>query len=183
MLSIALKDPKVKAKLVNSEQTSCLVAKFANSQPPMLWQFDLERNHSFTLTVRDRDEGAALGFLTPQGDFTAMATFPNREEAEEAMAAVQKALMRQRRRNSFDLWRWFWVGVTVLILVFCFSVLQGIAARKAALQTAVTSRVPAATAVAGTSGAVPAPAAPEPKASMRNGVPLPADDLLTPPTE
>ena len=72
-----------------------LVVAFQKSAPPLIWKFDLERNHSFTLALQDKDnEFAVRRQLTQAANFSRRALCSDREAAEEAFAAVQKALMK-----------------------------------------------------------------------------------------
>lgn len=73
-----------------------LVATFAKANPPLIWRFDLERNHSFTLALQGDDNEWELGVTSPKGEFTPVARFPLREDGEEALARVGAVLAKGR---------------------------------------------------------------------------------------
>ena len=65
-----------------------LVATFHRATPPLIWRFDLERNHSFTLTLQGEEGEWELGIASPRGEFHPVARFASREEAEESFNLV-----------------------------------------------------------------------------------------------
>ena len=93
MFAIVMKPSRTCAKPIGQS----LVATFHTASPPLIWQYDLEKNHSFTMTVQGEDGKWALGVTTPQGLFTPIAHFALRAEADEAFAVVERAMTRPRR--------------------------------------------------------------------------------------
>lgn len=88
-----------------------LTVAFRKANPPMIWRFDLERNHSFTLAIQGEEGDWELGVTSPKGDFFAVTRFLDKEAADEAFNNVQKALTRHKSS-----WR-KWLGRSVIALV------------------------------------------------------------------
>jgi hypothetical protein len=150
-----------------------LVASFASATPPLVWKFDLERNHSFTIALQGEAGDWELGITSPKGEFYPIAHFPAKEDAEDALDKVQKVLMKKKRTVFATVLRWaFGLGVIAFIL-FClfgyFSVKS--VSSLAGLQNNMAAGMP---------GAV-MPTAPSAPAVFKPGVPLSADDVLQPP--
>ena len=72
-----------------------LVATFHKANPPLVWKFDLERNHSFTLALQGEEGDWELGLTSPKGDFYPITHFLTRDDAEEAFRQVNKALAQR----------------------------------------------------------------------------------------
>lgn len=72
-----------------------LTAGFHGANPPLIWRFDLERNHSFTLALQGEEGDWELGVTSPKGDFYSVVHFLAREDAEEAFAKIEKILSRK----------------------------------------------------------------------------------------
>lgn len=92
------KKPDVTTKLVQREPGYCLLASFENSVPPVVWRHDLAKNPTFSLSLRGSGDDWTLGITEHtqhKADFVSIARFDNREEAEDAYAAVQKALFNK----------------------------------------------------------------------------------------
>ena len=141
----------VNAKLVGNT----LVAVFRASDPSLIWKFDLERNHSFTLALQGEEGDLELGVTSPKGEFYSVARFASREDAEEAFAAVQKVLMKKRwcRMKGWLAWA---IGIAILILLIMF-----------------IGRIIGGHSSVGSSAAS--------QNNLPQGVPLPADQILEPP--
>lgn len=150
-----LSGPKksVQAKLVGTT----LVAAFRASNPSLIWKFDLERNHSFTLALQGEDGDFELGVTSAKGEFYAVARFASREDAEEAFVAVQRVLMKRK-------WGWVKCLLIGIVSVLCVALLIVLFDRYFSGHT--LSVIPA----SGTPGSLP------------QGVPLPADQVLKPPS-
>ncbi len=73
-----------------------LTAGFHSASPPLIWRFDLERNHSFTLSLQGEEGEWELGVTGPKGDFYPVGHFVSRDDAEEAFARVEKLLACRR---------------------------------------------------------------------------------------
>jgi len=93
MLSIVMKPSQTCAKMIGQS----LVATFRAALPPLIWQYDLEKNHSFSVTVQGENGKWSLGVTAPHGEFTPIAQFNARAEADEAFAVVERAMRRPRR--------------------------------------------------------------------------------------
>jgi hypothetical protein len=164
---VGMKKAEAKVKLIRHNTTPCLVATFTASEPPAVWQFDLDKNHSFTLLLKEAEGLWALGFMEPGKSFIPVVRFASLDDAEAAYAAVQKALMKQQRLRRFRLWRWLFLVIAVLVLfVLSQSISVRFGTRKDALGTGTTSLQ---------QGSAPAPLNP---GEIQNGVPLSADDVL-----
>jgi len=77
-----------------------LTAGFHGANPPLIWRFDLERNHSFTLALQGEEGDWELGVTSPKGDFYSVVHFLAREDAEEAFAKIEKILSRKQSAIS-----------------------------------------------------------------------------------
>ena len=162
--------------MINTTEAKCdglvLTVAFPTANPPLIWRFDLERNHSFTLALHREEKGDwALGVTSPKGDFCPVASFVLREEAEDALAKVGKALAQKKPlacangSSSLVARALTVVGIAaafIILIVLLFALLVGHRPRP------VSSAAPAASTVM--QGAV-----------MQDGVPLSADDVLKPP--
>jgi len=93
MLSGLSGKASTKAKIVHWNQSPCLLARFSTSTPPMVWQLDLQKMTSYTITVVQKDGAWDLGYTVPQSDFTVIAHFDERHDADYAYDAIQKALL------------------------------------------------------------------------------------------
>ena len=144
----------VKAERVGSD----LIASFGRAEPPLVWKFDLERNHSFTLALQGEEGDLELGVTSPKGEFYPIARFGAQEDADEAFAAVQKILMKGKRGRLKTFFVWFGGFIALAIVVLAASHYLGTR----------TSRMESVTGISGAS-------------QMPEGVPLPADQVLKQP--
>lgn len=151
----------ISAKLVGSN----LVATFPTANPPLIWKFDLERNHSFTIALQGENGDWELGITSPKGEFYPIAHFPAKEDAEEALGKVQKVLMK-KKHSGF----WCWVRRILGFLLFVVLVLVfwDVLADKIPSLTISTLRSAAGPKVSTMPGITP-------------GMPVSADDVLQPP--
>ncbi|MGB9152046.1 MAG: hypothetical protein WCD70_03050 [Alphaproteobacteria bacterium] len=78
-----------------------LTAGFHAANPPLIWRFDLERNHSFTLALQGEEGDWELGVTSPKGEFYPVVHFLAREDAEEAFIKIEKVLSRKRGPMSY----------------------------------------------------------------------------------
>ena len=78
-----------------------LTAGFHAANPPLIWRFDLERNHSFTLALQGEEGDWELGVTSPKGEFYPVVHFLAREDAEEAFATIEKTLARKQSTFSY----------------------------------------------------------------------------------
>jgi len=135
-----------------------LVAGFHCANPPLIWKFDLERNHSFTISLQGEDGDWELGLTSPKGDFYPIARFINRELADEAFHALQKILMKSKLPlPALPKTLLGWLGL--LALCFVLVILAHLAAVSVRSHGATLANVPGAP-------------------LLRPGVPQAADDLL-----
>jgi hypothetical protein len=151
-----------------------LTVGFHNANPPLIWRFDLERNHSFTLALQGEDADWELGVTSPKGDFYPVAHFAAREDAEEAFVKLEKALSMKKAASSIVA-KSLLALVAVVVLVAAGVTLFGfyVSHKVGATSTTVTL-------------AAPSPAQPQTPAviqlnGLEPGVPLSADDVLKPP--
>jgi hypothetical protein len=80
-----------------------LIATFHKANPPLVWKFDLERNHSFTVALQGEEGDWELGLTSPKGDFYPITHFLTREDADDAFRCVNKALARHGSPLGFIL--------------------------------------------------------------------------------
>lgn len=85
--------PQVKARVVCWNKVPCLIASFKASNPPQVWQMDLEKLTSYTLRLVEKEGEWDLGYAEPDDVFKSVAHFDERHDAECAYEAVQKALI------------------------------------------------------------------------------------------
>lgn len=151
---------------------STLIAGFHKAKPPLIWSFDLERNHSFTLALQGEEGDWELGVTSPKGDFYSVTRFLSREDADEAFARVQKALMTEKRSTS-----WLVAKIAAAIAGFLVLMCVLLAVAFAVLQSRVIQSMSAVHAVS------PAPMveAPAHNPEAEPGVPVPADEFLKAP--
>ena len=139
---------------------SMLTVGFYSAKSPLIWRFDLDRNHSFTLSLQGEEGDWELGVTTPKGDFSSIAHFDEREDAEDALVKVEKSLASK------------WGGTALVLKVVALVALVAVGIVLAVgLYGFIVSQQPSSSAV-GKAGA---------PAQMRDGVPLSADDVLQPP--
>ncbi len=146
-----------------------LTAGFHNASPPLVWRFDLERNHSFTLSLQGEEGDWELGVTSPKGDFYPVVHFDAREDAEDALEVVEKALSRKRGSASLLTKALAAVGVLAILTVI------GVVAYGSFIehQIMATQLAPTSSAIEPTFMQAPAPDA--------EGVPLSADEILKAP--
>ncbi len=144
-----------------------LVAAFHNANPPLVWKFDLDRNHSFTVALQGEDGDWELGITSPKGEFYPVAHFLVRENAEEALASVQKILMKKRCSKVWSVIRFLLILIVVagLLLVAGGYLMATGFSRMGFLMPSLSAGSP--------------PAAPS--AMIPSGVPVPADQFLQAP--
>ena len=143
-----------------------LVAAFHRADPPLVWRFDLERNHSFSLALQGEDGDWELGLTSQKGEFYPVARFTTREDAEDAFAGVEKVLAKGRHsalRGALKIAGIVTVAALALATAFTLMVTYNV--------MHLASHYPGAETQA--QGAAPP--------AMKNGVPLPADQYLRPP--
>jgi hypothetical protein len=163
----------VEAKLVGPN----LVAAFHNAHPPLIWNFDLVRNHSFTIAMQGEEGDWELGITSPKGEFYPIAHFASRDDAEEAMARIQTLLMKSRRPK--------WIGwlKAIVIIIVVGLLLLGLASYL--ITRMATSMgmggIGGGMGSAAMGGMMPQLAAPAAPAPTPMGVPLPADQVLQAP--
>ena len=91
-----------------------LVAGFHRANPPLIWKFDLERNHSFTISLQGEDGDWELGLTALKGDFYPIARFVGHDDASEAFQTLQKTLMKKTRYLPSLPKSWLgWLGLLI----------------------------------------------------------------------
>jgi hypothetical protein len=153
-MSLFSKKP-IEAKLVGSN----LVAAFHRANPPLIWKFDLDRNHSFTVALQGEEGDWELGITSPKGEFYPIVHFVMHEHAEEALSAVQKILMKKRRSK-------IWMAIKFLFFVLVIVGLMG----AGGLYVFKALRMPSMDNFVSSPSATPV--------SPPSGVPVPADEVL-----
>ncbi|MBV8061237.1 MAG: hypothetical protein JO253_06905 [Alphaproteobacteria bacterium] len=173
---MALGKTAVEAKRVGSS----LVATFNRAKPPLIWRFDLERHHSFTLSLQGEQGDWELGMTSLKGDFHPIVTFTAREDADEAFAAVAQILAKgaTSKRNWLKSLLKL-VGVCIVlfvILLFCMVAFVRFEAKESVMHSGLPATM-------GMAGSAPGGTAAKPteNASPKVGDPQSADDVLRPP--
>ena len=146
-----------------------LVAVFDKANPPVVWRFDLQRNHSFAMRLKTESDGWDIGVSSPDTDFLPVAHFAQENDARQAFDAVQKTLSYKRFSK-------LWLGVKIvlagIVLLFAMSAAwQGVSALYRHWMPATPMGVP----MSADTVIVPPPAA---KTAPKLGVPQSADDVL-----
>src|ERR1700722_15946366 len=94
---------------------NAVVAAFHKANPPLVWRFDLERNHSFSLALQGAEGDWQLGLTSSEKEFQAIAHFAERTDAERAFTETEKILAQGK-----SLWATVAMkilGVIALVLV------------------------------------------------------------------
>ncbi len=161
--------------MLNVTEAKCdgttLTAAFPTASPPLIWRFDLERNHSFTFSQRGGDGKWELGVTSPNGDFCSVAYFTSRAEADDALVKVGHALAHKRPDFAVGLASG---GMPSALIIRSLTVV-GVAAAVIILLVFLVSPFLHKT------HAVSSATASAPTVVQEDGVPLSADDVLTPP--
>lgn len=163
-----------KARIVRRNETSCLLVSFGASNPPLLWQYDLEKLSDHAMTLQEKNGEWDLGLSQPGGAFSPVAHFDERAPAEEAYARVSRALVCEAASSPRR-----GVGKKVLIAVGLILL--------ALFVTDLFSTEPAqprGEAVSSASNGQPSPQTqinPPARQEIQTGVPMNADDVLEPP--
>jgi hypothetical protein len=164
-----------------------LVATFAKANPPLIWRFDLDRNHSFTLALQGDDQEWELGVTSPKGEFNPIARFPSREDAEEALASVGAILSKGSFSWVASLFKTIGIGALVGVIILLG---LSLVARMAQTHVAPPAPAPVVQGSVAPPPLSPPPAAPAPilnpasptsAPAPTGGIPMPADDVLKPP--
>lgn len=154
-------------KTKSARRGQILTVGFHNANPPLIWRLDLEQTHTFSMILQGAEGDWDLGMTSPRGEFTPVAHFSAREDAEDAFDEVEAALSAVQRGPLFR----FFKGV-LYACILLIAVGEGIGLYK------YLTELPAATKIAApVVEQKAAPAAPEP------GKPVSADDVLQAPAE
>jgi len=143
-----------------------LTVGFHGANPPLIWRFDLERNHSFTLSLQGEEGDWELGITTPKGDFYPVVHFVAHEDAEEAFIKVEKILAKRKGTASLIAKALLAVAALALLVVGGVLLFGFYVGHR-------TSPILSSTTVAPTT----------PPSQIKEGVPLSADDVLKPPAQ
>ncbi|MER2519233.1 MAG: hypothetical protein ABTQ34_00915 [Bdellovibrionales bacterium] len=73
-----------------SRNEGSVVFAFRDAEPPLVWRYDLSRDPCFTMITRVNEAGWEVGFVQPSGNFSRIATFPERELADAALYKIAR---------------------------------------------------------------------------------------------
>lgn len=94
-------------------QGRVLVAAFDHSNPPVVWRFDMDKNHSFALAIQGKEGDWHLGVWNPRGEFSSVARFEQRGDVDYALQKLRDTLLA----NGVSLWQEVTHAVVVTIAV------------------------------------------------------------------
>ena len=157
--------PREKSDVTAKIVDHTLVASFRTSNPPTVWRLDMEKNHSFTLSIQKRAEDWELGVMSPKGEFTVVARFDDRREVDQAFAAVETAMFRNPHSTGAKVWR-----ISAMVAAILAVIMAGIMVLTW-LQLAFSPKIVP-------SGAEAPAARSSAAAPVKNGVPVDADAVL-----
>lgn len=146
---------------------STLVAVFNKAEPPLVWNFDLDKNGQFSLSLQGEDKKWQIGVTSLKGEFNPIACFPRHEDALEAFTLVQKILMKGHRSSWTVQGLLSQAFVSAVVVMFMFGMLVGFLHYE---RMKIASHMIKASANGHSM-------------EMENGIPLPADEVLKPPQE
>jgi hypothetical protein len=145
-----------------------LVAAFHKAKPPLVWRFDLERNHSFSLALHGAESDWQLGLTMPTGEFQTIAHFAMQADAQHAFTETEKILAQGKPTVTSTILKIVGLlGLVFFIAIVIFGFL---------VQNNYIPKPHPYSPIANTPGKSPA------KPEAKSGVPLPADEFLTPPS-
>jgi hypothetical protein len=107
----------VKVKQVGGD----LVASFDSAEPMLVWKFDLQRYHSFTVALKGEEGDWVLGVTSPREQFYPVAHFPIRRDGEMALKKVHKVLAKKKSSTFMSFIKYFSV-LAMLVFVMYFAV-------------------------------------------------------------
>lgn len=146
-----------------------LTVFFKVSEPPLLWRWDLEKNHSFSLSLHRQEGEWELGVTVAGGEFQPVAHFDDYEAAEKALLSIEAALMEKTKgaASCSCLSSSFKVGlVSLIVFVALAGAVFWSGHKKTSVKTTVTTEQIA-------------PVANESQdKGAQEGVPLSADEVL-----
>lgn len=155
MIVLSLQTPRTRVKITGGS----LIASFSESQPPTVWKLDLKKNHSFAVTLLEREGKWVIGTNSGKDEFTPMVLFNHREDAAEAYEHIQKAMMRTPWVPVRGYWK---LVVGLIVLLGLFYVLSNVFTGSGSAPEIVP-------------GVAQAPI-------VKHGVPQSADEILQPPS-
>lgn len=164
-------------------ENNALVVSFNNAEPPLIWRLDLERNHSFTLSLQGEAADWDLGITTAKGEFYPIARFAEREDAEDSLARVNTVLSRNRAYGSVVF------KSIIAVLIFATIILVGIPVGAFYLMRDATGVLSSSMGMGAMSSAVGGAAgfagggSLAPSVTIQEGVPMSADDVLEAPPQ
>ena len=101
-MSLDSKHP-VEAKRIGT----AIIAAFHRANPPLVWRFDLQHNHSLSLALQGDEGEWELGLTSPKGEFHPIARFVMREDAEQAFLSIERILSKTQTN-------WFRLGLKII---------------------------------------------------------------------
>lgn len=168
MLSSLIPQRAVRAKLLNDNNALHLLAAFNASSPPVIWLYDLKKSESATIRLQEKEGEWDLGVIPHQGSFSSVAHFDERHDAEAALAVIKQTVLRGRFFPVLGPWIRF--ALVLLALLVSFGLFVEVPAEKdVSTKDTITTTEPNTKETA-------------PKA-MIPGIPMKADDVLTPPID
>ncbi|MGB4101417.1 MAG: hypothetical protein WBK91_05875 [Alphaproteobacteria bacterium] len=162
--------PREKSNVSAEIVGNTLVASFRASNPPILWRLDMEKNHSFTLSIQKPAEDWELGVMSPKGEFAVVARFDERHEVDQAFTAVETAMFRNPHSTGAKVWRISMMVAAILAVTMIGFIVYSV------VQTALNPDVMRRAAAARPAAAAGATAATAP--TLKSGVPADADAVL-----
>ena len=164
-----LSRPPVEARRIGAT----LVATFHRANPPLIWRFDLDRNHSFTLALQGEEGEWELGLTSIKGEFYPVARFAEHEDAEASFTLIGDIMATADRPWWGSVFKGIGLAFTMLLVVMIgFGIMVG---------RDVIKGLHPGTPVAETRIGPADSASPTAPAAIKSGVPQAADDVLTPP--
>jgi len=145
-----------------------LVASFELSEPPTVWQFDLDKNHSFTLSLKRHDAGWDLGIASFGDEFLPIAYFENYDAAEAAIETVKKSIIGRLGHRKLSYKNPIIAAILAMLALFFGLYSYAVVTYKADINQISTGVTPNPAAVLNNNA----------PSDTKVGVPVPADELL-----
>lgn len=115
MWFISNNERNVDVRLLRGKQV--LAVSFQSGSPPQFWQFDLEKNHSFTISLQEQGTEWELGITSSDGIFRSVCQFPSRVDAEEAYESITKELIKRKVPMPSNKSSRLWPAAAILLIL------------------------------------------------------------------
>lgn len=180
MMFVFKKESAAKASVVWRNKTPCLLVHFYASHPPMVWQMDLEKASNTALSLQEKEGLWCFGYGEPGKEFTVVAKFNNRIDAEDAYQRIQKVI---DRGEGMSFRRVANMIFYLVLIFFALTLFFGPRTRDAMEPVSQNMGVSGSPPVPGfqlrsDEGAYVPPAAEDDQSNKKYGVPLDADSVL-----